>query len=197
MKRLFAILALALSLSACDEFKDLAEAPAPMGDFLLGHNIVVAPDPEIGPLSRKADEEEWKASMNAAIAERFGRYDGDHYYHIAVKVEGYVLAFPGVPFVASPKSVLILGVTLWDDAEGTKINAEPKRFVAFERLSEKTFLSSGLFQNKETQMSNLSRSAAKMIHDWMLEHPEWFGGEPLETEETEATEPRKDWSKSN
>ncbi len=189
--RLFAALALALSLSACSEFKDLSEPPAPMGDFLLGHNIVVAPDPTVGPLSRPATEEEWQESLTEAITERFGRYDGTKYYHIAVKVEGFILALPGIPMVASPKSVLIAGVTIWDDEKGEKINPEPKRFTVFERFSAETFLSSGLTQNRHVQRRNLSRNMAKKIHDWLLKHPEWFGGEPLDSV-VEEVEPEVD-----
>ena len=75
MYRILTALTLALGLSACGEFKDLQEPPEPMGDFLLGHNIVVAPDPVPGPLTRPATEEEWQESITAAIDERFGRYD--------------------------------------------------------------------------------------------------------------------------
>lgn len=196
MYRILAALALLFSLSACGDFKDLQEAPEPMGDFLLGHNIVVAPDPVPGPLTRMATEEEWQESITAAIDERFGRYDGDHYYHIAVKVEGYVLALPGIPLVANPKSVLIAGVTIWDDATQAKINEEPKRFTVFERASPETFLSSGLTQNKHTQRRNLARNLAKKIHDWMLKHPEWFGGAPLDGIE-EGVEPEIDLSTVN
>lgn len=180
MHRFFAALALLFTLAACGDFKDLKEPPVPMGDFLLGHNIVVAPEPTVGPLSRPATEEEWQESITEAIDERFGRYDGDKYYHIAVKVEGFVLALPGVPLVANPKSVLIAGVTIWDDAQERKINEEPKRFTVFERASPETFLSSGLTQNRHAQRRNLARNLAKKIHTWLLKHPEWFGGEPIE-----------------
>ncbi len=183
MTRLTALVvfALTLTLSACAEFKDLQAPPEPMGRFLLGHNIVVANDPEVGPLSRKATDEEWVASLTDAVDERFGRYDGDLYYHIAIKVEGYVLAVPGVPIVAAPKSFMIIGVTIWDDAKQAKINAEPKRFTIFERLSGETYISSGLTQTKETQMRNLSRNAAKKIHVWMLQNLQWFGDGPADT----------------
>ena len=150
-----------------------------MGRFLLGHTVVVVSEPEKGPLSREASDEEWKASMENAIKERFGRYDGDKYFHIAVKVEGYVLAQPGIPLVASPKSVLVISVTIWDDEKQAKINEEPKVFTVFERLSGETAISSGLTQSKEQQMLNLSRNASLQIHKWMLENIEWFGDASL------------------
>ncbi len=179
MTRLFVAMAMLLSVAACSGFKDLAEVPEPMGRFLLGHNIVVSKEPMIGPLSREASDEEWIASITAAVDERFSRYDGDKFFHIAVRVEGYSLGRPGIPVVASPKSVLIIGVTLWEDATQQKINDEPKRIIAFERFSAETFISSGLTQTREQQMLNLSRSAAEDIHDWMLKNPQWFGDAAL------------------
>ncbi len=175
MTRLIALLAFALTLSACSTTDELNQIPEPMGRFLLGHNVVVVDNPEVGPLSREASDEDWKAAMEAAIDERFGRYDGDKYFHIAVKVDAYVLALPGIPVVASPKSILIVSVTIWDDEKGIKLNDEPERFTVFEKLSGETAISSGLTQSKEQQMQNLTRNAAKKIHDWMLDNIEWFG----------------------
>ncbi|HGG05561.1 MAG TPA: hypothetical protein ENK28_08885 [Aliiroseovarius sp.] len=179
MTRLIALLAFALTLSACSTTDELNQIPEPMGRFLLGHNVVVVDNPEVGPLSREASDEEWKAAMEAAIDERFGRYDGDKYFHIAVKVDAYVLALPGIPVVASPKSILIVSVTIWDDEKGIKLNDEPERFTVFEKLSGETAISSGLTQSKEQQMQNLTRNAAKKIHEWMLENIEWFGDASL------------------
>ena len=150
-----------------------------MGRFLLGHTVVVVNEPEKGPFSREASDEEWKAAMERAIKERFGRYDGDKYFHIAVKVEGYVLAQPGIPVVAAPKSALVISVTVWDDEKQAKLNEEPEAITVFERLSGKTAVGSGLTQSKEEQMLNLSRNAALKIQEWLLEHPEWFGDASL------------------
>ena len=96
-----------------------------------------------------------------------------------MKVEGYVLAQPGIPVVASPKSVLVVSVTIWDDEKQAKLNEEPEVITVFERLSGETAISSGLTQTKEQQMLNLSRNASLKIHQWMLEHPEWFGDASL------------------
>ena len=179
MTRILLALALLVGLSACSKFDDLYEVPEPMGRFLLGYAVVVVDNPEKGPLSREASDEEWKASMEGALNERFGRYDGDKYFHIAVKVEGYVLAQPGIPVVASQKSVLVISVTIWDDEKQAKINEEPQVFTVFEKLSGETAISSGLTQSKEQQMLNLSRNAALLIHKWMLENKEWFGDASL------------------
>jgi hypothetical protein len=117
--------------------------------------------------------------MTAAIDERFRRYDGGSLYHMGISIEGYVLAVPGVPIVASPKSALILKVTLWDDAAGKKLNDKPEQVTVIETISGETMLGSGLTQSKEVQMENLTRNAAKQIQNWMFRqklNADWFGG---------------------
>ena len=175
LRKLFAVAMLGL-LAACADISDLNEAPADLGQFKLGHNVVVASKMRQALLSREASEEEWVAALTSAIDERFGRYDGDRLYHLGISVEGFSIAPAGVPLVASPKSVLIIRVTLWDDQQGGKLNEEAKQFTVFETFSGETLVGSGLTQTKEQQMQNLSRSAAKMIQTWMLQNPEWFPG---------------------
>ena len=77
---------LMLSVAACNGVADLQEAPAPLGDFRLGHNIVVAPKVQKGPLSRNASKEELTTALQTAIAERFDRYDGEKLYHFGVSL---------------------------------------------------------------------------------------------------------------
>ncbi len=178
MLRLFALMA-GLLAAACTNPNDLDRAPVPLGDFKLAHNIVVAPNLTKGPLSRDASTEEWTAAMRQAMDERFRRYDGDRLYHLGISLEGYVLAMPGVPVVASPKSALILNVTAWDDAAGSKLNEEPEQIIVIESFSGETILGSGLTQSKEQQMTNLTRNAAKLIQNWLerQKYQEgWFGG---------------------
>lgn len=174
MIRLFALCALAL-IAACTNVNDLDETPAYLGNFQLGHNVVVAPNLTKGPVSRAASEEEWIASMTKAITDRFTRYEGSKLYHLGVSIEGYVLAIPGVPVVASPKSALILHVTVWDDAAGRKLNEKPHMVTVLETISGRTLFGSGLTQSKEVQMENLSRNAAKLIQNWMARQNEEFG----------------------
>ncbi|MDX5413425.1 MAG: hypothetical protein LPK02_10305 [Rhodobacterales bacterium] len=178
MHRLFALLAAAVLLAACTNPNDLDEAPVDLGDFRLGHNVVVASKMTRGPLSREATEDEWKEAMTSAIDERFGRYEGDRLYHLGVSVEGYVLAQPGIPLVASPNSVLIILVTVWDDAAGGKMNTPPEQITIMETISGNTILGSGLTQSKEVQMRNLSRNAAKQIENFLVRRRAadgWFG----------------------
>jgi hypothetical protein len=181
MYRLIALLASIVLLAACTNPNDLDEAPVDLGDFRLGHNVVVASKMTRGPVSREASEEEWKDALTSAIAERFGRYEGDRLYHLGVSVEGYVLAQPGIPIVASPNSVLILLVTVWDDAASAKMNTPPEQITVIETISGNTILGSGLTQSKEVQLSNLSRNAAKQIENFMVRRRAsegWFGEAP-------------------
>ncbi|MFT5796546.1 MAG: hypothetical protein ACI84R_000593 [Candidatus Azotimanducaceae bacterium] len=157
-----------VSLAACNGASDLQEAPAPLGDFRLGHNIVVAPKVAKGPLSRPATEEELTTAMKAAIAERFDRYDGEKLYHFGVSVEGYVLAAPGIPILFAPKSILIINVTVWDDAANAKLNAEPHQITVFESFGKGPVVGSGYTQTAEQQLENLSQNASKAIERYMV-----------------------------
>ena len=177
-RRLFLVATMSV-LAACSLPADVNAPPVAMGNFLLGHNIVVVDAPQVLPFSRTASDEEWKDALTAAIDRRFGGYDGDKFYHIGVKIDGYALALPGVPVVFTPKSVLVITVSLWDDAAGEKLNEDEKALTIFEGVSGETLVSSGLTQTKEQQMVKLSDNAAKAIQDWILEHPEWIGLPPL------------------
>lgn len=169
----------AVLLSAC-AVTDLDETPQPMGRFLLGHNIaVVAKDMEVPGLSRKVADEVWVGAVRKAVNDRFSRYDGDQYYHISTTVLGYMLAPPGIPVVAAPKSILMADVFVYRDSDGGKpINAEPKRFTVFEEGAD-AIVGSGLTRTAEEQAESLSIMLAKSIHDWMLENKEWFGDASL------------------
>jgi len=174
LRRAFLPIVLLAALGACSLPEDKDQPPANMGNFRLGHNIVVVKDPIQGPLSRKADEGSWKVVLKDEIGKRFGGYEGDKLYHLGVSVEAYVLALPGVPLVVSPKSILIINATVWDDAAGKKLNEEPKQITVLENLSGKTVVGSGLTQNKKQQQRNLSVNAARAIQKWLLENPQWF-----------------------
>lgn len=169
-------------VSGCAGETTLEGPPEPLGDFSLGYAIVVTENAQkIGP-SRTATPEEWKEILTADIESRFGRYDGERIYHIAVNLDGYALAVPGIPIVLSPKSATVVSVTIWDDAKQAKINLEPNQITVLESLSGDTIVGSGLTKSREEQMENLSRNTAKMIENWLVENRlEWFGetGEPV------------------
>ncbi|QDC11040.1 hypothetical protein FHY55_18175 [Oceanicola sp. D3] len=166
--------ALLLLLAGCSAVADLEEPVVPIGAFSLGHAVVVAEGAKKVPPSREATPEEWQAALESALTQRFGRFDGGQLYHVAVKVDAYALAVPGVPVVLSPKSVLRIQVSVWDDAAGGKLNAEPRAFTVFERFSSETVVGSGLTRTREQQIEQLSANAARLIEAWMRENPGWF-----------------------
>ncbi|SUZ30649.1 hypothetical protein ROE7235_00375 [Roseibaca ekhonensis] len=165
-------------LSACASGAKLGDERAELGDFLLGHAIVVEENAVQGPASRKAEPGAWKESLEGELQRRFARYQGDTLYHLGIAVQGYVLAIPGIPLVAAPKSFLILGVTVWDDAAEKKLNAKPHRIIVFESLSGETAISSGLTQSAEQQMMNLSRNGIAAIERWLATQEDWFAPKP-------------------
>ncbi|MHA6326749.1 hypothetical protein [Roseivivax sp. CAU 1753] len=180
MRRLFPLLACLTLLAACaDGARNLQKPVEPLGDFKMGHGIVIAPNIVKGPTSRGASDAEWIAAVDAAMEERFRRYEGDKFYHIGVSIEGYVLAQPGIPLVFSPKSVLIVNVTVFDDATGQKLNDEAEQLTALEAPSADTLVGSGVTQSKEEQMVNLANNIAFSIETWMRKQQRdagWFGG---------------------
>ena len=181
MRRIFPLLATLTLLAACaDGARELNKPVTPIGDFKMGHGIVIAPNIVQGPASRAATDEEWIAAVDAAIEERFRRYEGDKFYHLGISIEGFVLAQPGIPLVFSPKSVLIVNVTVFDDATGEKLNEEAKQLTALEAPAADTFVvGSGLAQSRDEQMENLSKNIALSIEIWMRKQQReagWFGG---------------------
>lgn len=174
LARLPMLLAAVALVSACADGRNLGERRAELGDFRLSHNIVLAGNAVQGPLSRRAESADWETAIRAEVARRFGRYEGNRLYHLAVNVDAYVLAVPGIPLVASPRSALIIGVHVWDDALGRPLNDERRQFTVLESLSGESLLGSGLTQSAEQQMAVLSRNAAIVIENWLADNPQWF-----------------------
>lgn len=179
LNRLAAVVLLAV-LAACSPAPDpLTDELPDMGDFRLGHNIVVADSMQQVPPSRSAEPEEWVAVLTAELDRSFGAYEGERLYHLGIAIDGYALAPPGIPLVVKPRSVLVLSVNVWDDASGVKLHAEPKQIVVFEGSSPETFLiGSGLARSRDQQMEVLARNAARQVQRWMLENPQWFSIDP-------------------
>ena len=177
--RIAAVLAFLVTLTACQK-NDLKDPPVPLGDFALGLNIVVADQAQKSPVSRTAKPEEWTASLESAIKDRFGRYEslGSKRYNLGISVDGYALAPPGIPIILKPRSLLVITANIWDDAAQKKLNAEGKRLIIFENTTGKTIISSGLTQSRDEQMRILSYNAAKSVEGWLLDNPEWFGLPP-------------------
>lgn len=188
MRNFVALMGL-LVLTACGGIRDdLTETPDAIGFFRLGHNIAVVNEPVQGPFSRTVTDAEWEAAMTAAVGDRLGeaRFFGDKYYHVGVAVEAYVLAYPGVPLVYSPKSVLIFSVNFFEDSTQTKLNDEAIQITVFEPCCSVPFLGTGFTRSADEQMEGLSFNAARAIERTMRENADWFGGTPevLEADET-------------
>ena len=177
MMRIFAFLSVLIMLAGCAD-QAIKGPPVPLGDFKLGHNVVVTKNTQSTVISRNVSDEELVAAMTGAIEQRFGRYDGENLYHLGISIEGYVLAPPGVPVVYTPKSLLLVTVTVWDDAGGRKLNEAPSQILAFETTgADSLVIGSGWGRNKDKQLAGLTFNAAKSIESWMVEQTEtykWF-----------------------
>ena len=165
--RFFCILFLWLGLAGCLGPVDLQEPVEPIGDFALGYAVVVGPDMIKGPMSRDGDPEQIIASVKNAIDTHLDPLSGAKLYHVAVKIEAYVLAQAGVPLLVSPQSALLLSVTIWHDESGQKLNSVPHQITVLEAPSERSLIGSGLSQSSEQQLENLARSAALQIEAWL------------------------------
>lgn len=178
-RRAFSGLALAgagMGLTGCAA-TDPLEADLPgMGNFRLGFAIVVSENAKKIPPSRDATAEQLKTSLTAELERRFGVYTGDRVYHVAVNIDGYSLAPPGIPVVLTPKSVLVCTANLWTADPQEKIGG-PEQITTFEG-AETLVLGSGLMKNAEEQLETLSRNMAQKVQAWILRNPEWVGLPP-------------------
>jgi hypothetical protein len=184
MLRVLSVLVSLMFLVACNGAADLGKPAVPLGDFKLVHNIAVAPKAQKGPLSREVSKEELAKALSDATAERFGRYDGARNYHFGMSVEGYVLAQPGIPLVFAPKSILIVNLTVWDDAKNKKLTPKPHQITVFESFDQGPIVGSGYTKSAEEQLKNLSQNAAKSIENYLVRQNRaegWFNGASTDT----------------
>ena len=173
--KILAPLGVAGLLAACSASgANLGATRAELGDFRLCYNIVTTNDAVRGPLSREADVEVFADRIRDEVERRFGRYEGDRLYHIALHLDAYVLAVPGIPLVASPRSALILSANVWDDRLGRPLNEEPEQLTVLESAGASAVVGSGLTMGVDEQMQMLSENAARSIEDWLARNPEWF-----------------------
>ncbi len=190
--RLLALGALAAGCSR--NGAELGDIRPELGDFRLCYNIVTTNDAVQGPLSRAADLDVFADHLRDEIDRRFGRYEGDRLYHLAINIDAYVLAVPGIPLVASPRSALILSTNLWDDQLGRPLNEEPEQFTVLESASGGS--SARLGPDAERRPANAApvaqRRAAASRTGWSTtpsgsSHP----GDMPETRETTTRRPRR------
>lgn len=174
--RLTALMLAALALSACETRTGLQPPPVAMQQgFKLGHVVVIADKATKAPISRDAKPEQWQAALDKAVKDRFGSLDGNAFYHLGINVDGYALAPPGVPLLVTPKSVLIISVTILTDTEGgKKLTEKPEQLTVFETLAGDSVVGTGLTKTAEQQMENLAFNAAMAIQDWLAKNPQFF-----------------------
>lgn len=182
MTRIWAVFAIIGLLAGCAGTQTVTDdSQVDLAQFRLGHNIVIASKMQKVPGSRVATEEEWVGALTNAFAQRFGRYQGNQLYHFGVSVEGYMLAPPGIPLVAAPKSAVVINVTVWDDAAGKKLNDEPHQLLIFESLEQGAVVGSGYTSTAEEQLANLAFNASRELEQWLLNQQQdqgWFDLKP-------------------
>lgn len=179
-----------VSLAACANNAELTEK-VDLGNFQLGFAVVVADNARKGPFSRDATDQQIEDAVQAELERRFRRYEGGKTFNMGVSIDGYIIAEPGIPVIASPKSALFASVTLWDDAAQEKLNEEPKQIVVLESFSTDLVVGSGLTMSADEQLINISQNLVKEIEDWLNNRPQWFDdpvptGIPLDEIQTEA-----------
>lgn len=174
---------LAGALAACNGASDLAKPAVPLGDFELGHNIVVTPKTQKVPLSRTLEKPVMEKMLTEAVAERFERYEGAGLYHFGISIESYFLAPPGVPVVAAPKSAMIIRLSVWDDAKNKKLTDKAHQITVIESFDQGPVIGSGYTKSAEEQFKNLSQNAVKQIETFLVKKNNeegWFNdGVPL------------------
>ncbi|MEM7644096.1 MAG: hypothetical protein AAF366_16470 [Pseudomonadota bacterium] len=175
-RRAFTGFALALSaggLSACSASDPLDDETEPLGDFRLSLTIVVPDNVRKVPPSRNASQDDLKASLESEIDRRFRRYDGTRDYHIAVALDGYSLAPPGIPIVLTPRSIMVVTANIWTVDPQEKVLG-PEQIATFEG-AETLLLGSGLVKTADEQLATLSRNTASKIENWMRANGAVFG----------------------
>ena len=163
----------ASALAGCSASDPLTQDLPPMGRFRLVAPIVVTKGVKRVPPSRPATPEAWEAVVMEELARRFGAYDGGTDYYVALNVDGYALAPPGIPVVLTPKSLLVVTANLWTADPQEKVLG-PQQIVTFEG-AETLLLGSGYTKDADAQMRTLARNMAVKVQRWILESPEVVG----------------------
>ena len=113
--------------------------------------------------------------MNGAFKDRFSRFDGGSYNHLGITVNGYILAKPGIPLIAAPKSILIFRVIAIEDHTGKVLTQKPHQITVVEQLNVGSLIGSGYTRSREQQINDLAQQAALSTEAW-LRQQSWFEG---------------------
>ena len=176
LTRFVSVVVLLLSAACAATTGDLTEEIVPIGNFRLGQ-LVPRAEAQLakGPLSRSASREEWMQAIDEAFTARLSRFEGGSYYHLGITAGGYVLAKPGIPFIAAPKSILIFTVIVVEDHTGKVLTEKPHQITVIERLTGGSILGSGFTRSRAQQMQDLAEQAARKTEEWLRTQP-WFDG---------------------
>ena len=173
-RRAFAAAGLATAgLAACAVPDPLGEDLPDMGDFELALTVVVSENAKKIPPSRNATAEQLRAAMTSEVERRFGAYAGGTGYVIALNIDGYALAPPGIPVVLTPQSILVVSANLWRADPQVKL-AGPEQISTFEG-ADTLLLGSGLVKNADEQLQTLCRNMARKVQSWLLRNPTLIG----------------------
>ncbi|MFY0311955.1 hypothetical protein ACFMBG_18905 [Leisingera sp. D0M16] len=180
MIRILALFASLVLLAACGETR-LDEAPEDLGAFRARVTHVYTEKALQWPLSRDAEHSEWTTPIEKALNTRLRRYSGAQDYDVAVTLEGFMLAPPGVPVLFSPKSAVVVNVFVYDVAN-KKFLAKKHQMEIFESTTgQSALVGSGHARTKEQQIQGLAVNIADKVEEWMAEnHKEqgWFAPRP-------------------
>ena len=73
--------------------------------------------------------------------------------------------------------MLILHITVWDDAAQTKLNDEAYQMIVIENVTAKSIFGSGYFSTGDQQLNALADKTALLLEEWLEENNAWFGVE--------------------
>jgi hypothetical protein len=175
--RVCAIVFLAvLTLTACTQAAPFAasKAQTQIDDFKLGHVGIVTAHMERGVYSDEIQEEDLKSSLRSAITSRLSEYQGQSGFNIGVNVEAYALVNAAVPSVSSPKSILIMSVSFWDDSSDQKRIVAPVTVIAVDGLYGTSIIRTKPLKTKEQRVAALSAKAAFEIERYFENNTEVF-----------------------
>lgn len=176
MIRIIALLTGMAWLAACTQ-SSVNEPPEELGAFKLRVNYTYAEKAVKGPISRNATSQEWETALKTALTNRLGRYDGPQEYDVAVTLEGYMLAPPGIPVVYSPKSTAIVNMFVYDVAQKKYLVKKHQIQVLEDTTQESLVVGSGHSRTRQEQMDGLALKVALSVEDYMAEgHKDngWF-----------------------
>ena len=174
-------------LSACASGAKLGDERAELGDFLLGHgDRCYGKDAVKAPCLAQGRARRLERKPEAEVQRRFARYQGDTLLSPGVACRAMFWPFRAFPLVAAPKSFLILGVTVWDDAAGKKLNDKPHRIVVSRIAVGRNRDQFRPDAKRRRADANLSQNAVAAIERWLAKQEDWFppkraGRRPPET----------------